>query len=755
MIKACNDIETSKKLWGTFTENYSKNSVINIADFISKNVHGFNKIEILKFFNQRHINDNLEYNQFLSFLSSHSSNNTFKAKVAFILLKNNQEVIDENSFNKIAKLLIPNDKIIKDIFLRADSSGLGHIIEKDFINFLPKEIEITNNTYSVLHSLDKEMINISNKSSKIKNINNNIDTNDVFGTSPLQLRISLLRLIQGAAYRCFRASFTANSETHLRAYNLPYTISNFVVFLNNILKLYIQSGVPEDEVIKEINKLNDLMDIEYKALVDRINNWKNINKNKAMIEAEEIVENEETKIEDEHDLFLSIIELSLSIGIDGHHHFTIDHTDLAIGETNRLRIQEELKELNKITKTDSKKNKSEIEFIDSWQRVILDDADTHVPGSIMPVRFWYEKFMPQLVKICSATTNDELLFNQNETEEEINDWFNKCKKNNIFDPYALDLNNYFLKNNLEVKKTLKHSWLLSEHYLNGVQKKREREEFGRNDGFLCEYVTFIDIYLGRNDVENSEMRISFPYFIGPSTWRLMHTMGEIACNEQKNNEEFVSIFKDYFRSLASVYPCPYCRYHLNKYVVQNKEIKMYPLEYLFLGFNSNDMDLVISLEDKLNTISKGEDLRLFLWKLHNTVSSSISRSEKWFHKQKNPIYTNRYWPSLDAELEKAHIFNIKLIDVDKVYKVYNLLRPVSKLETLREEVQYALDNNNLQLFNKCKNDFSKVIKELEENIIESNFLQQTYHYNPNLINEAPHFTAEDEMYSRSGYFYEN
>lgn len=46
----------------------------------------------------------------------------------------------------------------------------------------------------------------------------------------------------------------------------------------------------------------------------------------------------------------------------------------------------------------------------------------------MPVRFWYEKFMPQLVKICSATTNDEFLFNQNETEEEINDWFNKCKK---------------------------------------------------------------------------------------------------------------------------------------------------------------------------------------------------------------------------------------------------------------------------------------------------------------------------------------
>ena len=163
MIKSCSDIETTKKLWGTFSENYSKNSVINIAEFISKNVHGFSKIEILKFFNQRHINDYLEYNQFLSFLASHSSNNTFKAKVAFILLKNNQEVIDENSFNKIAKLLISNDEIIKEIFLRADSSGLGHIIEKDFINFLPKEIEISNNTYSVLHSLDKETIDAESR----------------------------------------------------------------------------------------------------------------------------------------------------------------------------------------------------------------------------------------------------------------------------------------------------------------------------------------------------------------------------------------------------------------------------------------------------------------------------------------------------------------------------------------------------------------------------------------------------------------
>ena len=88
---------------------------------------------------------------------------------------------------------------------------------------------------------------------------------------------------------------------------------------------------------------------------------------------------------------------------------------------------------------------------------------------------------------------------------------------------------------------------MSEHYLNGVQKRREREEFGRNDGYLCEYVTFIDVYLDRNDIQLSEMRISFPYYIGPATWRFMHTMGEIACNKKSSQEDFIEDFKSFFR----------------------------------------------------------------------------------------------------------------------------------------------------------------------------------------------------------------
>ena len=46
-------------------------------------------------------------------------------------------------------------------------------------------------------------------------------------------------------------------------------------------------------------------------------------------------------------------------------------------------------------------------------------------------------------------------------------------------------------------------------------------------------------------------------------------------------------------------------------------------------------------------------LRLFLWKLHNAVSSSISRQEEWYQRRGSVLYTNRFWPSLESELSRA------------------------------------------------------------------------------------------------------
>jgi len=762
-IKNCSDIATSKTLWGKLLSIEDKKemlSIKNLSLLLPKIMQNITENQISEIFTLRHTKDDINFNQFLCLMASFSNDTNFKAKVAFNNLRKENKVKYEN-FSKIAGLIIEDDLIIKKIFERIDASGLGVVSEEDFVNFLPNHITNSNKLFSVLHKMEDvskninfEKVNNLYTTTKKDLLNSKNDELDIGGTSPLQLQIGFFRLVQGAAYRCFRASFTANSETHLRAYNLPYSISNFVTFIDHITKLYIDTNVIESNVIIEAEKLKELMNDEYNLLKDRIQHWVKLEKNDQMLNAENLIENEDLETNDEHELFLSIVELILSIGIDGKNHFSINHADMALNEISRLRTKEKLIELGKLLKRQTSNEISE-NYIDSWQRVIVDEADTHIAGSIMPVKFWYEKFMPQLLRVCSAHKNSELELIDSETENDLNDWFASSLSNGDFDPYALDINNHFLKNSLQVKKRIKQAWRLSEHYLNGVQKKREREEFGRNDGYLCEYVTFIDIYLGRNDIEKSEMRISFPYFIGPSSWRFMHTIAEISCNKQKNSKLFIDNFKNFFRSLATVYPCPYCRYHLNKYVVQNKEIERYPIEYLFLGFNNKDMDLTISLEDKLSSISNTNDMRLFLWKLHNTVSSSISRSEEWFNNEKDPLYTNRYWPSLDTELERSRAFSKKSIELSRIYKVYDLLKPISKLTTLRDEVRYALKKNDKDLFLFCRERFIDTLNLLEAKILKSGFLQDTYHYNSNLINTPPHFTHEDELYSRSGHYYEN
>jgi hypothetical protein len=59
------------------------------------------------------------------------------------------------------------------------------------------------------------------------------------------MRIGMFRLIQGAAYRCFRESFSANHETHLQVRNLPYRITDFAPFVETVIALYKQLGIVE------------------------------------------------------------------------------------------------------------------------------------------------------------------------------------------------------------------------------------------------------------------------------------------------------------------------------------------------------------------------------------------------------------------------------------------------------------------------------------------------------------------------------
>ena len=132
-------------------------------------------------------------------------------------------------------------------------------------------------------------------------------------------------------------------------------------------------------------------------------------------------------------------------------------------------------------------------------------------------------------------------------------------------------------------------------------------------------------------------------------------------------------FKTYFRLFATMYSCPYCRNHLNVYVIKSKEVWAYPIEYTLLGWRKKFQDggdcnyHKVSLEDKLETIQCGKTLRLFIWKLHNAVNSSIARQEKWFNTDQDAVYTSRWWPNIDAELLRAKVVGLGVVCAEKVH----------------------------------------------------------------------------------------
>ncbi len=580
------------------------------------------------------------------------------------------------------------------------------------------------------------------------------------GTSPLQMRIGLFRLLQGAAYRSFRENYSANSETHLRAYDLPYTIPNFVRFVNAALDLYQSLGIVEAGAEGPLEDLRHSVNGMLEQLQERMANWATLTPTAEMVAAERVIEAELDALDHHHQVFAAAMELVLSAALQGHAPAEISLEDLQLHELNRLRHQEDFRELSAhrhpLAAAVGVDAGEATPFLERWQRVIMDDSDTRYAGAIVPTRYWYEEFMPKLLKAASVTTRAELDGLAAETEADLDAWFGRRDQAGDFDTYARALKAHFLGCSLPVKQELKQAWELSYHYINGVQKRREREEFGRETGFLSEYVAFIDLYLGRDDVERSEMRLSFPYYLGPATWRFMHTSAELihAMPPGERQNEALACFKRFFPALATMYPCPYCRFHLNRYVVKNREVTMYPIEYLLLGPQSPTEHIEVTIDSKLASITDSAGLRLFLWKLHNTVSSSIARSEPWFHQESDAHYTTRYWPSLDSELARARALEEPSLPLERIERIYAVIKKASRLSILRDELQQALRRGDKQELQRVWERAEASVDSVEQALLASNFLSATYHYDPSLVLEPPHFSPEEEALARSGYYVE-
>jgi Ca2+-binding EF-hand superfamily protein len=575
----------------------------------------------------------------------------------------------------------------------------------------------------------------------------------VRGTSTLQFQTGLFRLIQGAAYRSFRESFSANHETHLRVRSLPYRITDFVEFVRTAMSLYKALGVVDPVCNPMIDAVVASIDAEYARLQHRIANWQTIPKTPEMLAEHEAMVEARGRSANAREKFAAGIEFAITMQKQRLSLADVVEGVLAVHELNRLR-EEELKQDQAPPAAPPAGDPKA--YLTRWNRVLLDNALEAVDGAMMPVAYFYEDFMPKLLTAFTVSTAGHVAICVALDDKMLSGWFKWMQEEGDFKTYGADVQAAFPACSPAEKLRLLQGWWLSRHYLNGVQKQRERAEFGRDSGGLSQYISFIDVYLGRNDIRDAQMRISFPYYIGPAVWRFLHTTAEIVCEKPAAEQQaLVATFKQFFKLFATMYPCPYCRHHLNAYVVQNKEVDMYPVEYLLLGHDPESVSFQMSLGDKLTTVSDGPSLRMFLWKLHNTVSSSIARSEEWYHRDDNAFYTTRYWPSLAAELARAKAFGQRSISVERIESNYQLLRPVGRLAGVRLELQRLMaktDAASLQEAQKIAQDY---IALLEKSVLNGRFLQDNYRFDPTLSDPInPTFSGEEEALSRSGLYTE-
>jgi Ca2+-binding EF-hand superfamily protein len=674
------------------------------------------------------------------------------------------EVFDENrdgvvTPDEVRDILAPfglSEDELEQMFREADRDGDGALDLDDFGRLMPEE-HAQAAGYRDSHplfasTLRREARTPARPGTSAPRVPAGAaDLGQARATSRLQMQIGLFRSLQGAAYRSFRENYCANYETHLRAKKLPYTISHFVAFVGRTIALYKALGVVEPACFPVLDALTASIEAEYARLQERIAQWPTLRKTPEMLRAAAAMQAEQSQSTALRWKFAAGIELALTLRKKDLGLADLVEGLLATHELNRLRRLELHAEMAPPAAADADRARD----LASWNRVLLQSADEDVPGAMMPASYWYEDFMPKLLAACSVAVADDVAANTVPDAAALDAWFATTRAAGEFEHYGRDVADHFMGCAPQQKLAIRQAWRLTRHYLNGVQKRREREEFGRESGFLSQYVAFVDVYLGRADVRDAQMRLSFAYYIGPAVWRFLHTSAEIVCGRgAKEQKRLAEVFKDFFRLLATMYACPYCRYHLNAYVVHNREVATYPLEYLLLGRHPERSDLEVSLDDKLGTITDGPSLRLFLWKLHNTVSSSIARTEPWFHRDDKAFYTTRHWPSLDCELARARALNQLSIPTERLARMYGLLKPTAQLAGRRRDLQEVLQAGDIAKVAPICEQARPAIADLEAALAAGAFLEHTYRFAPDLVDEAPHFTPEEEAFGRSGVFVE-
>jgi hypothetical protein len=198
---------------------------------------------------------------------------------------------------------------------------------------------------------------------------------------------------------------------------------------------------------------------------------------------------------------------------------------------------------------------------------------------------------------------------------------------------------------------------------------------------------------------------------------------------------------------------------------------------------------VLSPGDKLAGVKDGNALRLFVWKLHNAVSSSIARSEEWYQST-DAVNTCRYWPNIEGTVRvfrqqftlkdaigshacslEASIWhssrestaltgwhcylcrNIEglahrgslhtgLISADRVQKTIDLLEVATRLSSMRATLTQRLTASNVA---PIAAQAAQLVAKLDTLMLESGFFEEVFGFVSGVVEATPDQARSEAM----------
>jgi hypothetical protein len=346
------------------------------------------------------------FDKFVTLLTLLRGNSASRLRLAFdVLDETGTGLVTREALGRVLGPFGLIDKELDQILALADQDGDGEIDFDEFSRLMPRDHADLDDVYRNTHrrlagwrsgeAVSAEGIDLPPVPPLGASEPN--DANPAHGlvgsgraTSRLQMQIGLFRLLQSAAYRSFRENFCAHHETHLRAKKLPYTIPQFVEFVNAAIAFYKALGVVEPTCFPALDALTASVNGEYERLQERIANWPSIEKTPEMrATAEAMIAH---KLAAGIELALTLRKKDLSLA-------DLAEDLLATHELGRLRRLELHEEMASTPEHDGSDPKG---YLKTWNRVVLESADENIDGAMMPAAYWYEDFMPKLLAAFSV-----------------------------------------------------------------------------------------------------------------------------------------------------------------------------------------------------------------------------------------------------------------------------------------------------------------------------------------------------------------